>query len=113
MRISSRFLVLAVLFALGACSSGPEEADVPEAAAAPSDTESASAAQDVWALEPFTDLEPGTYFIDPDGDPSTRSVSCTRSPPRAGRVGSALPNPPRRELLVRLVAAQACPHTSV
>jgi hypothetical protein len=71
MRISSRFLVLAVLFVLGACSSGPEEADAPEPAAAPSDTGSASSAQDVWALEPFTDLEPWTYFIDPDGDPST------------------------------------------
>jgi hypothetical protein len=71
MRISSRFLVLAVLLALGACSSGPEEADVPEAAAAPSDTGSASAAQDIMELEPFVPLEPGTYFMDPDGDPST------------------------------------------
>jgi hypothetical protein len=27
--------------------------------------------QDVMALEPLAPLEPGTYFIDPDGDPST------------------------------------------
>jgi len=27
--------------------------------------------QDIMALAPFAPLEPGTYLIDPDGDPST------------------------------------------
>ena len=30
-------------------------------------------------LEKFAPLEPGSYFIDPDSDPSTRSGWCTRS----------------------------------
>jgi hypothetical protein len=32
---------------------------------------SATSMQDVMALPPFASLEPGTYFIDPDGDDST------------------------------------------
>jgi hypothetical protein len=64
-------LAMGMALALGACSSGSEPADAPDPAEASSDTGSASTASDVWALEPFTDLEPGTYFIDPDLDPST------------------------------------------
>lgn len=56
---------------MGACSSGLEEADAAEPAAAPSDTGSASAAQDVKEIEYFAPLEPGAYSIDPDLDPST------------------------------------------
>lgn len=40
----------------------------PSSAPTPSSTPSI---QDVMALEHFAPLEPGTYFIDPDGDPST------------------------------------------
>jgi hypothetical protein len=72
MRISSRFLVSTVLLALGACApgTGPSEAPLrsPEA---PSETDPGPTAQDVMAIEYFAPLEPGTYFIDPDLDPST------------------------------------------
>jgi hypothetical protein len=35
----------------------------------------------------FAPLEPGTYFMDPDLDPSTSLESCTRWQPMAGRSG--------------------------
>lgn len=64
-------LALAVVFALGACASGSDAIDAPDPTKASNDTEGPSTAQDVWALEPFSDLEPGTYFIDPDIDSAT------------------------------------------
>lgn len=66
-----RVLAFAIVFAVGACSSGSDAADAPGPTESPSDTGSTSAAQDVMALEYFAPLEPGTYFIDPDLDPST------------------------------------------
>ena len=66
-----RALALAITFALGACSSGSEAADAPNPTGAPSETGSASAAQDIMALDGFSGLDPGTYFIDPDLDPAT------------------------------------------
>ena len=67
-----RSLGLAVLLAAGACSSGPQAADAPVASqTAPSDPGATPTVQDIWAFEPFAPLEPGTYFIDPDLDPST------------------------------------------
>lgn len=72
MRISSRFLVSAVLLALGACAPGTEASDAPAGPPeAPSDESPAAKDQDIMELEPFAPLEPGTYFIDPDLDPST------------------------------------------
>jgi hypothetical protein len=62
-------IVVGVTFVLAACSSGPSVADLPTPTTPSSDP--GSAAQDVWALEHFSDLEPGTYFIDPDLDPDT------------------------------------------
>ena len=62
-------MALVVPFVLAACSSGPSVADLPTPTTPSSDP--GSAAQDVWALEHFSDLEPGTYFIDPDLDPDT------------------------------------------
>ncbi|HEY8018196.1 MAG TPA: hypothetical protein VIG53_01750 [Actinomycetota bacterium] len=62
-------IVVGVTFVLAACSSGPSVADLPTPTTPSSDP--GSAAQDVWAFEHFTDLEPGTYFIDPDLDPDT------------------------------------------
>jgi hypothetical protein len=64
-----RSLGLAFLLALGACSAGPE-------AAGPSPTEATASSpapeiRDIRELEFFAALEPGTYFIDPDQDPST------------------------------------------
>ena len=66
-----RAFALAMVFALGACSSGPEAADAPSPDEAPSETGSTSAAQDIMELDYFAPLEPRTYFIDPDLDPST------------------------------------------
>ena len=65
-------LALAVMLALGACTSGPEAAEptVPSPTA-PSEPSPTPTIQDIMELEPFVPLEPGTYFIDPDGDPST------------------------------------------
>ena len=72
MRIGSRFLVLAVLLSLGACAPDTEAPDAPlRSPEAPSDESPATAVQDIMELEPFAPLEPGTYFIDPDLDPST------------------------------------------
>jgi hypothetical protein len=66
----ARSLGVALLLAVGACTSSPEAADAPpsEASTGPSPTPTA---QDVMELEGFVPLDPGTYFIDPDGDPST------------------------------------------
>ncbi len=67
-----RSLALAVLLAVGACSSGPPATDpsVPPSTA-PSDATPTPTAQDVMELQQFAPLEPGTYYIDPDADPST------------------------------------------
>jgi len=67
-----RSLALAVLLAVGACARGPEAADptIPSPMA-PSDPSPAPTIQDIMELAPFAPLEPGTYFIDPDLDPST------------------------------------------
>jgi hypothetical protein len=69
---------MVVMLALGACTSDPEAADAP-ASSAPSDTATAApnepsptpTIQNIMELEPFAPLEPGTYVIDPDLDPST------------------------------------------
>ena len=75
-----RSLALVVMLALGACTSGSEAADAPASPAqtpsdanttAPSETDPGPAVQDIMELEPFAPLEPGTYSIDPDLDPST------------------------------------------
>jgi hypothetical protein len=95
-----RSLALAVLLAVGACARGPEATDatVPSPAA-PSDPSPTPTIQDVTELElgDFPPLEPGTYFIDPDADPSTPSGWCMRSPSRDGRRGSARPSSPKRD----------------
>ena len=72
----ARSLALTVLLLLGACGPGQEAAD-PAAAAPTGPTTTASepsptpTIQDVMELAKFAPLEPGTYFIDPDSDPST------------------------------------------
>src|SRR3989304_9435411 len=71
MRIGSRCLVLAAVLALGACSPGTDASDAPiPSAEAPSDPSPTPAVQDVMQIEYFAPLEPGTYSIDPDLDPS-------------------------------------------
>jgi hypothetical protein len=81
---------MAVVLAAGACASGPEAADAPGAASvAPSETDTAPTLQDIFTVvEPLSPVEPGSYFIDADLDPSTSSGSCSTSPPRDGRAGS-------------------------
>lgn len=67
-----RSLALVVLLALGACAPGPETADLTiPSPMAPSDPSPTPTIQDIMELAPFAPLEPGTYFIDPDLDPST------------------------------------------
>jgi hypothetical protein len=73
----ARSLALSVLVVLGACGPGQEAGDPPSPSpAAPTSTVEASepsptpTVQDIMELEPFAPLEPGTYFIDPDLDPS-------------------------------------------
>jgi hypothetical protein len=66
-----RFLALGIVLALGSCSSSPSAADAPASSEAPSEPSSAPAIQDIMELEDFAPLEPGTYSIDPDLDPST------------------------------------------
>ena len=72
MRIGSRFLVLTVVLALAACAPETEASEAPtlspEAASDPSPT---PAVQDVMEIEYFAPLEPATYSIDPDVNPST------------------------------------------
>ncbi|HXJ62660.1 MAG TPA: hypothetical protein VNN79_02800, partial [Actinomycetota bacterium] len=74
-------LGVSLLVALAGCSSGPQTTP-PKTSAPPTSVPSSPAAtksdepsptptiQDVMELENFAPLDPGTYFIDPDGDPS-------------------------------------------
>jgi hypothetical protein len=65
-------LTLVVLLVLVACARGEDEAatKIPPRAA-PSDPSPMPTVQDIMELEGFAPLEPGTYVIDPDLDPST------------------------------------------
>ncbi len=65
-------LGLALLVALAGCAPGTETtAPGTSAPPAPSEPSPTPTVQDIMELGPFAPLEPGTYFIDPDGDPST------------------------------------------
>jgi hypothetical protein len=75
-----RSLVLVIMLALGACASGSEAAEAPASSVptpsdadttAPSETDPGPEVQDIMELAPFAPLQPGTYSIDPDLDPST------------------------------------------
>jgi hypothetical protein len=65
-------LGLALLIALAGCAPAPEGTDTtttsPTARSAPT---ASPTIQNIMELPPFAPLEPGTYFIDPDADPST------------------------------------------
>jgi hypothetical protein len=65
-------LGLAVLLVVGACAPGPEATEATGASPkAANDTSPPPTVQNVMELVDFAALEPGTYFIDPDADPST------------------------------------------
>jgi hypothetical protein len=69
-----RTLALAALAAtLGACTSGSDTTDAAATSPVTTTTDLTPTILDISAGEadPFTDLEPGTYAIDPDLDPST------------------------------------------
>ncbi|HJP65298.1 MAG TPA: hypothetical protein VKA30_03220 [Actinomycetota bacterium] len=68
----ARSLALATVLALGACTSAPKASDAPvPSSVGPSVPGPTPTAQDVMDLGEFAPLKPGTYFIDPDADPST------------------------------------------
>jgi hypothetical protein len=68
----THLLGLALLVALAGCAPGTgTTAPKTSASPAPSEPSPTPTTQDIMELEPFAPLEPGTYFIDPDGDPST------------------------------------------
>jgi hypothetical protein len=65
-------LGLALLVALAGCAPGTgTTAPRTSAPPAPSEPSPTPTVQDIMELAPFAPLEPGTYFIDPDLDPST------------------------------------------
>lgn len=65
-------LGLALLVALAGCAPGTgTTAPRTSAPPAPSEPSPTPTSQDIMELEPFSPLEPGTYSIDPDLDPST------------------------------------------
>ena len=106
LRKSWRWRAIAVVaaagLAVGAC--GGDDADdasvsetgtedpVDTVTSTPTTAAAAAPAQDAMHVagssDGFSELEPGPYFIDPDGDDTTRCGSPTRSQPRAGRRGS-------------------------
>ena len=49
--------------------------------------------QDIMELAPFAPLEPGTYFSDPDLDPSTPLRVVYEVPAEGWANGSARPSP--------------------
>jgi hypothetical protein len=65
-------LGLALLIALAGCARAPEGTGTTTTSpTGPSDPSPTPTVQDIMELPYFSPLEPGTYFIDPDLDPST------------------------------------------
>jgi hypothetical protein len=66
------WIAVALAVALAGCASGTgTTAPKTSAPPAPSEPSPTPTIQNIMELEPFVPLEPGTYFIDPDGNPST------------------------------------------
>lgn len=64
-------LGMAVLLALGACSSGAPASDPTVPSSSSPEPSPTPTVRDIAELGDFADLDPGTYFIDPDDDPAT------------------------------------------
>jgi hypothetical protein len=67
-------MAIAIGILSGCGSSGPGAATNQTRSLPPTATQARSStppAQDIMQREPFAPIEPGPYFIDPDGDPST------------------------------------------
>jgi len=72
MMIGSRFVGVALVWAMAGCTGGAEGTGSTTASPTASSEPTASqTVQDIRDLPDFAPLEPGTYLIDPDGDPST------------------------------------------
>jgi hypothetical protein len=68
-----RSLALVVVLALGACTSGSDKTDVVATSPVTTTTDLTPTILAILAGEakPFTELQPGTYSLDPDLDPAT------------------------------------------
>jgi hypothetical protein len=67
-----RVLAWALVVALAGCARAPEgTATTTTSPTAPSEPTASPTIQNIMDFPPFSPLEPGTYFIDPDADPST------------------------------------------
>lgn len=68
-------LVGGLVFGISGCAvAGPATTTTPSPTLAVSSVPTSSqtaAARDIWSFAPLSPIEPGTYFIDPDLDPST------------------------------------------
>jgi hypothetical protein len=64
-----RLLAPILVMALAGCGSGG--AAIPTAAKTTNEPTSAATARDIWEIPEWAPLETGTYFIDPDNNPST------------------------------------------
>ena len=62
-------LVVTLIFALTACGSGAVAPTTPPTT--PGDPSPTQGIQNIWDLPQLAPIEPGTYFMDPDLDPST------------------------------------------
>jgi hypothetical protein len=70
--MKQRLIAVALSVALAGCAPGTGSSDAPvPSPPAPSDPSPTPVVQDVMEIEYFAPLEPGTYSIDPDVDPST------------------------------------------
>jgi hypothetical protein len=70
---TGRSAVVAIMFALAACTSGPETTGATAPSPVTATTDLTPTILDILAgeAEPFGDLQPGTYSLDPDLDPAT------------------------------------------
>jgi hypothetical protein len=64
-------LAVALMVGLAGCARAPEGTDTSTSPTPPSEPTASPTIQDIMQLPNFAPLEPGTYFIDPDIDPST------------------------------------------
>jgi len=71
MQRHARSVGLGVLLVVGACGPGQDATEPTGPTTTASEPSATPTVQDVMGLEKFAPLEPGSYFIDPDSDPST------------------------------------------
>jgi hypothetical protein len=67
----SGLLAVAVMVAVAGCAPSPDSTNTASRPTAPSEPTASPTIQNILDVPDFAPLEPGTYFIDPDADPST------------------------------------------